>query len=150
MKLIKNNQQTGFTLIEAMIVCVILGIIVGIAFPQYRSAQTRAKEASTKANMSAFRTMVEIYNAMYSGIYPSNVNMLINEPEMRNSQVWKELYNPYTNQGGKGFAYDDESQPKKPGIFTYTLATDIYALYGYDSNSQRITQRGIVFYLTNQ
>jgi type II secretion system protein G len=147
---LNKNRQTGFTLIEMMVVIVILGVIVAIAYPQYRSAQTRAKEASTKANMSAFRTMVEIYNAMYSGIYPSNVNALINEPEMRNSQVWKELYNPYTNLPGKGFAYNDESAPKVPGVFTYSLVTDVYALYGYDSNMQRITQRGITFYLTNQ
>ncbi|MGE3724460.1 MAG: type II secretion system protein [Candidatus Sericytochromatia bacterium] len=149
-KLKLRTQQRGFTLIELMVVIVIIGILVAIALPQFNAAQSRAKDASTKANMSAFRTMVEIYSALYGGIYPADVTALSAEPEMRNSQLFKELQNPYTGLQGKGNAFDDESQPKTKGLLTYEqFALGAYAIYGYDQSASRISVKGIPLIMTN-
>lgn len=144
-------RQQGFTLIELMVVIVVIGILVAIALPQFNAAQSRAKDASTKSNMSAFRTMVEIYSALYGGIYPANVTALSSEPEMRNSQLFKELQNPYSGLQGKGKAFDDETQPKIKGLLTYEqFALGAYAIYGYDQNSNRIREKGRDVIMTNQ
>lgn len=144
------RRHSGFTLIELMVVVVIIGIIASIALPLLSAAHTRAKDASTKANMNAFRTMVEIYSAMYTGSYPENVTAISTEPEMINSRLFKELRNPFTNKTGKGFSFDDESQSKIPGLITYDPYTlGGYAIYGYDHKIQRIQNKGTVFILTN-
>lgn len=144
------KPQSGFTLIELMVVVVIIGIIISIALPLLSSAQIRAKNASTKANMSAFRTLVEVYSAIHTGIYPTNVTALSTEPEMLSSQIFKELSNPFTNKNGKGFSFDDESELKIPGLVTYDPYTmGSYAIYGYDHNAQRIHDKGVVFILSN-
>src|SRR5580765_3135953 len=48
------KKQNGFSLIELLIVVVIIGIITGIAIPNYLAARRSANEA---ASMSALRTL---------------------------------------------------------------------------------------------
>ena len=64
------SNQKGFTLIELMIVVVIIGILVGIAVPNFSSMQARAKEASTKSNMHTFQLAMEDFAVLNDGVYP--------------------------------------------------------------------------------
>jgi prepilin-type N-terminal cleavage/methylation domain-containing protein len=45
---IKFRHQSGFSLIELMIVLVIIGILAGIAIPRYMSSTTKAKQTECK------------------------------------------------------------------------------------------------------
>jgi general secretion pathway protein G len=66
------NKQTGFTLIELMVVVVIIGIIAAIAIPNFLAMQDRAKEGSLKNNMHVLQTAVEDFNVRGGGRYPQN------------------------------------------------------------------------------
>lgn len=46
-RLLKSNQR-GFSLIELLIVLVIIGILAGLAIPQYMSYTTKAKQVEAK------------------------------------------------------------------------------------------------------
>lgn len=66
--------QSGFTLVELMIVVSILGILAAIAMPEFQNYQQKAKEAQAKANLKILREAIERYNADH-GVppgYPSN------------------------------------------------------------------------------
>ena len=65
-----KRQERGFTLIELMIVVVIIGILVGIAVPNFTSMQGRAKEASVKGNMHTMQLAMEDFAVLNSGVYP--------------------------------------------------------------------------------
>ena len=65
-----NNHERGFTILETLIVCAIIGMIAAIAIPMYMNAQDRARQARTMANMrtiasawEARATEVRAYNA---------------------------------------------------------------------------------------
>jgi general secretion pathway protein G len=53
--------ETGFTLIELMIVILIIMILVGIAAVQYQRTVQRAREATLKQDLQAMRQSIDNY-----------------------------------------------------------------------------------------
>ena len=48
-------NQTGFTLVEIMIVCIIVGVLVAMGIPNFIQLQDRAREATVKTQKEEAR-----------------------------------------------------------------------------------------------
>jgi general secretion pathway protein G len=57
----RRASQSGFTMIELMIVMAIVVILVSIAVPMYQKAILRAKESVLKNNLFTIRTVIDEY-----------------------------------------------------------------------------------------
>lgn len=63
------KTQTGFTLVELLIVAIILAILAAIVVPQFASTTTDAQESALRTNLSNIRAAVDLYRQQH-GEYP--------------------------------------------------------------------------------
>ena len=65
MKKEKQKKTKGFTLLEMLVVVLIIGILAGIALPQYQMAVTKAKVASILPLMRRFKDALTEYKLQH-------------------------------------------------------------------------------------
>lgn len=78
----KRSSQSGFTLIELIIVVTIVGLLAGIALVNVRHAQRKAAENVLKANLTNMRKAIDDFYADKQR-YPSALQELVDEKYMR-------------------------------------------------------------------
>jgi prepilin-type N-terminal cleavage/methylation domain-containing protein len=57
----KNSTESGFTLIELMVVMLIIGVLMAIAVPSYIGAIKAAKESVLKEDLHVIRNAIDSY-----------------------------------------------------------------------------------------
>jgi len=59
----RKQSQSGFTLIELVIVIVILGILAAVAIPKYEDMREQARVATLKGQLGSIRSAIAIQYA---------------------------------------------------------------------------------------
>lgn len=77
-----RRGESGFTLIELMVVAAIVGIMATIAVGQYQRSITKAKEASLRSSLYTMRTQINNYFSD-KGKYPSDLETLVSDHYLR-------------------------------------------------------------------
>jgi prepilin-type N-terminal cleavage/methylation domain-containing protein len=77
----RRSREAGFTLIEILIVCAVIGIIVNIAIPGLYQALYRAKASRIIEDYNTVRIMVHQHYADHS-FYPAELGPGTEPPEL--------------------------------------------------------------------
>ncbi len=125
------NQQSGFTLIEVMVVIVILGVLAALIVPNVMSRGEKAKVDTTKITLKAVAGALDQYK-MDNGHYPSmqegGLDALVNQPAT--AKNW--LPGGYVKGGYPKDSWENDIQYVIPG--SEGRAYDLYS-FGADGKS---------------
>ena len=71
----KILNKKGFSLVELVVVVALMGIVLGIAVPSYRSSQVKAQNKACKTNIEVIKLAVVDYYTSYQ-VPPESINDL--------------------------------------------------------------------------
>lgn len=83
---IHRKSESGFTLIELMIVMAIIGVLAVVAIPSYVGAVKQAREAVLKEDLHVLRDAIDSYTADKQKA-PQSLDDLVQEGYMRSIPV---------------------------------------------------------------
>lgn len=75
MKKINFKDQSGFTLIEMLIVVLLLGILAMVIIPQISVSTADANLNTLQANLGAMRNAIDLYYHQHNQVYPGVVGV---------------------------------------------------------------------------
>jgi len=81
-----RTKDKGFTLIEMIVVFTLIGILVGLALPQYQSSVKKARESVLKTTLFDLRKLIDQYYTD-KGKYPASLQALVDENYLRKIPV---------------------------------------------------------------
>ncbi|HYB69412.1 MAG TPA: prepilin-type N-terminal cleavage/methylation domain-containing protein [Candidatus Bathyarchaeia archaeon] len=71
----ERRNESGFTLVELMVVVAVIGVLATIAIPLYSNIQARARLAKAQADSRTLASAVSIYGA-HMGQIPATLSQL--------------------------------------------------------------------------
>ena len=93
----RSRQQRGFTLIELIIVCAMIGILLGVMVPVYKTHVLHAKEAVLKQDLFNMRQAIDQYT-QDKGKAPQELNDIVSagylhaipqDPFTQSAETWQ-------------------------------------------------------------
>jgi len=100
--------QSGFTLLELLVVMTIIGILAAIGVPALRDSPKRAREATLRADLFTFRSVIDQYKGD-KGNYPADLATLVKDGYMRKIPV-----DPVTKASDWALTMEEESSDNPP------------------------------------
>ena len=126
----RRSREAGFSLLELLIVCSVIGIIANIAIPELYAALYRAKAARIIEDYNTLRTVVHQYNAD-TGFYPPDTGPGVEPPEITSYLQGRILWTHEDYQYDWELWVDGAGNPTQPStgvIVGFSIATSDPAL----------------------
>lgn len=139
----KLGNQSGFTLIEMLVVVIILGILAMIIVPQITVSTEDARRTTLQQNLGIMRNAIETYAAQhrnrYPGVYSETDGTTLTTTDAEAKTAMLAQMTQFTNLNGQVQATKDTTFKYGPYIKTSTLPNNPYndstdVLVDFDQN----------------
>jgi general secretion pathway protein G len=120
----RNKLQSGFTLIEIMVVVVIIAILAAVVVPRIMSRPEQARKVKAKTDIMQIQSAMDLYK-LDNGFYPSaeqGIAALVRkpngDPQPQEWQVGGYLKEIPSDPWGHGYHYANPGQHSSVDIWT--------------------------------
>ncbi len=106
----QRKAQSGFTLIEIMVVVVIIGLLAAVVVPKFLTSVDDARVSKAKQDIQAMETALTMYK-LDNYVYPTTdlgLNSLVQKPDVTVAPHWRQggyLQQPHVNKDPWGHDY---------------------------------------------
>jgi general secretion pathway protein G len=122
-----KQRQSGFTLIEMMVVMAIIAVLMSVAIPIYTRSIIRAKESVLKNNLFTLRTVIDEYTYDKQKA-PQSPEDLVSDGYLRQVPI-----DPMTGAADWKVVMEDATNTvnqSQPGIYDVHSASDKTSMEG--------------------
>ena len=81
------HDHKGFTIVELIITCAILGVLVTVVVLTTLISQDRSQQAACKANLHMISDALRVYKVAH-GSYPASLNALVTDGQIKPGFDW--------------------------------------------------------------
>jgi len=114
----RKPHESGFTLLELLVVMTIIGILAAVAIPALRDSPQRAREAALKEDLFTMRSTIDQYHGD-KGYYPPDLATLVSEGYLRQIPI-----DPMTKSRDTWAVEFEQLEPTAEGEGTTTSVGD--------------------------
>jgi general secretion pathway protein G len=116
-------KQSGFTLIEIMVVVVILGILAALVVPKIMNRPEQAREIRAKQDIASIENAMDLYN-LDNGYYPTTEQGIAALTKQPTTPPVPTAWHQYLKQvpvdpWGEAYHYANPGQHGQIDIFSY-------------------------------
>lgn len=119
------RPESGFTLVELMIVVSIVGILATLAVPSYRTSLIQARETVLRHDLFTLRDLLDQHRAD-KGKYPPSLEGLVAAGYLRALPK-----DPFTNSAT---TWQEITEPTEGGVFDVYSGSDLVGTNGTPYN----------------
>ncbi|MEO8104840.1 MAG: prepilin-type N-terminal cleavage/methylation domain-containing protein [Candidatus Saccharibacteria bacterium] len=109
-----KKRQSGFTIVELLIVIVVIGILAALVITTYGGIQSKARNSKRQVDLQSLQTQIEAFYSQ-NGFYPSLTDI--------NGTVWRAANMKSLDTGAM-------TDPSAPGVATLA-ATQVVGAKAY-------------------
>lgn len=113
----RKTTESGFTLVELIIVIIILGILAALAIPQFTASTDDAKKATLQGDLAVLRNAISLYYHQHNQQYPGAVDEADGTTAVTGADAaaaFLAQLTQYTDATGKASATQDSDFPYGP------------------------------------
>lgn len=132
----RNRKNTGFTLIELMLVVIIIGILASVVLPRFTGASKQARIEATRSQLEIFSLALDMFE-LHNGRFPTlEEGLAALRTRPKNAPDWRGPYLKKTipkDPWGKDYIY------KSPGTHNQDYDLESFGADGKDGGGDDIT-----------
>jgi len=126
----KSRKNSGFTLVEVLIVVVIMAVLAATIIPQFSNSTADAKAGTCEFNLHTLRSQIELYKSQHDGVTPTATLVELTSTTNKEGTVGT----------GSGFVYGPYIKELPSNSFTNT--NGVVAITAATATSTDVTTNG--------